>query len=132
MKLNRAQRIIAASERDEILGIPSSYALGGIEKFSGLDIGRLDALMSAGHADPLERQNDAPSTAEFRNFLAANPRFTVHGYVVSPDRHDYRLSIEGAQLDMDPTPQERAAFVAMFSFADEFVATDDRLYCWYD
>lgn len=132
MKLNRAQRIIVAAERDAILGVCSSYALGGVDRFSRLDIGKLDALLAAGHADPDERQNDAPSTAEFRDFLAAHPRFTAHGYVVSPHRDDCRLSLEGVQLDAKPTQEEIAAFSARFAMADEFVLSDDRLYCWYD
>jgi len=132
MKLNRAQRVIAAAERDSILGIEPQYTFGGITRFAELDIGRLDALLAAGHADPLERHNEAPSIAEFREFLVAHPRFKAHGYVVDPRRDDYRLSIEGVELRDTPTASEVTAFSKMFSGADEFVTRNGKLFCWYD
>jgi hypothetical protein len=132
MKLYRAQRIIAAAERDAILGISSSYELGGIESFTGLDVGRLNILLAAGHADPFERHNDGPSIDEFAKFLTAHPRFTAHGYAVGPDRYDYRLSIEGVELKAQPTDEERSAFDALFYQADERMCSNKGLYCWYD
>lgn len=133
MKLNKAERIMAAAERDSILGISNaSYDFGGIERFSGLDVGRLDALLAAGHADPYERHNEAPSIAEFREFLAAHPRFTAHGYAVGPQRDDYRLSIEGVELRRNATSSELSAFKKVFSGADELVMREGKLFCWYD
>jgi len=132
MKLSRAEKIIAAGDRDAIIGINSNYALGGIERFTGLDIGRLDALISLGHADPAERHNLAPSIWAFRDFLAAHPRFTAHGYTVSPDRPDYRMSLEGVELLGEPTDIELIAFNKNFIDADDKIVSHSRLYCWYD
>lgn len=132
MKLKLAERIIAAHQRDALLGITSSFLLGGIDRFYGLDIGRLDQLLADGHADPMERQNDAPSIAEFREFIAKHPRFTVHGYAVSPHRDDYRMSVEGVELKDGYNYEELNAFKRMFSDADDVIIDNDRLFCWYD
>lgn len=130
MKLDYAERVIASVERNAILRIQGSY-IGGIERFSDLCIQRLDLLIKGGYADPLDRRNQAPSTGEFRAFLAKNPRFTAHGYVVSPHRREYRTVIRGVKLLGSISEQETEAFVKMFRYAEYSEATADQLFCWY-
>lgn len=66
-----------------------------IASFEGLPLKVLKQLLKLRFADPDETQNDSPSILEFVEYLKANKDATVHGYIVSMDRPDYRVSIEG-------------------------------------
>ena len=124
--VNQRDRILFGEDYD-----PRKY-LGGIRRFSDLDYNGLNELFRLGVIDPEDRQNDAPETSEFLEFLRSNPGFTVHGYAVSPERDDYRVSLEGVNLDGDYTFKELRDFVMMFRFADEFSIDKGGLHCWYD
>lgn len=108
---------------------------GGIRRFSYLDATTLKQLIAFGFADPDDRQNFAPTLAEFLTFLENHPKFTAHGYVVTNERDDYRLSIEGVEcetmgevLDI----YDASDFGEMFHDADEFEVTPTSAWCWYD
>ena len=119
--------------RCEIMGIsfPVNY-LGGCCGFEGLNLNQLNLLLNEGFIDPEEQQNCAPNTAEFKEFLEAYPDVTVHGYIISPDRTDYRVTIEGISYKGEVSTEMRQSFIEMFKFADEFDIEDDSLYCWFD
>lgn len=109
--------------------------MGGIRRYSNLDVATLNYLIAMGFADPQDKQNEAPTIEEFLQFLEKHPKFTAHGYVVSSEREDYRLSVEGVQcetmgdvLDVNDV----ADFGDMFHDADEFEVTPTFAWCWYD
>ncbi len=60
------------------------------------------------------------------------PVAKAHGYVVSPYRDDYRVTIEGLSVDRaDVTPEVRNAFLDFSENADQ-LDTDGDLNSWWD
>lgn len=98
----------------------------------GLTLAKLETLVKENFIDLEEQQNDAPCVGDILLFMKANPRFTCHGYVVSPERDDYRVSIEGVDLNGKPTKKESKDFIALFRHADEFKCDETGCHCWYD
>ena len=119
--------------RCEILGMqyPPKY-LGGCESFKGLTLEALDLLLDEDFIDPEECQNCSPTTMEFKDFMDMYPECTLHGYIVSPERHDYRVTIEGLEYCGDVPKEMLKLFINAFRHADEFICDDDYLYCWFD
>jgi hypothetical protein len=128
MKLNHDDK-----RRCEIMGIthPVNY-MGGCYRFEGLTLDQLNLLLNEAFIDPEEAQNNAPTTAEFKSFLESYPETTLHGYMISPDREDYRMTIEGAEYNGEVSKEMAMDFVEMFRFADDFTVDDNCLYCWFD
>jgi hypothetical protein len=119
--------------RCEIIGLeyPVDY-WGGCCSFKGLTLDQLNLLLDEGFADPDEQQNSAPDTSEFKSFLEEYPKATLHGYIISPDRDDYRVTIEGLEYDGEVSKEMLSDFIEMFRFADDFNVGDDFLNCWFD
>ena len=103
-----------------------------ITHFKGLALANLEKLLAEKFADPEEQQNDCPPISEIFEFMQRNPDFTAHGYAVSIKRQDYRVSVEGVELDRPPTRDEIVDFVKTFRFADDLDVEDNRLHCWFD
>lgn len=132
MVLNKAN----VNKRDLILFgedyDPRKY-FGGIRRFTDLSYTGLKKLFDLDVVDPHERQNEAPEVAEFLEFLQDHAGFTAEGYAVSPERDDYRVSLEGVDCDEDFSLEDLVDFVMTFRFADEFsVDPEEGLHCWYD
>ncbi|HEX6686871.1 MAG TPA: hypothetical protein VF062_29160 [Candidatus Limnocylindrales bacterium] len=81
-----------SGRRDTIAGAGARY-LGGISYFEDLDAAELAALLDEKFIDPRDQQNLAPSAWAIFRFLCEHPTVRAMGYVVSPDRGDYRTSI---------------------------------------
>ena len=82
-----------------------------------------------------EKQNDAPTSQEFVEFMAAHDpgNWRLHGYVVSPYRWDVRISIEGINSIGPITDHDMVDFLRTFRHANVLVAEDEKpVYCWYD
>ena len=125
------------ARRDALLGITGQRASGGIIRYEDLDGSRLGTLIDERFADPDCAQNESPTIAEFLSFLQEYPEARVYGYAVSPERSDYRVSVEGATVDLGevaPSRREavRAAFARLSETADEAETDGDALHCWCD
>lgn len=122
--------------RDEIIGdcFEDADYSGGLRSYGGLDIAKLKTLEQEGFLDLEETQNNSPSIAKFMAFMAKHPKVTCHGYVISRDRSDYRVSIEGLSCkDADATPELRRAFAVFCRRADELDAEETGdLRSWWD
>jgi hypothetical protein len=118
------------AERWAIIGRPTTT--GDCVHIEGIDIATLDALMKAGYCDPEQTQNDSPTVREFAEFMRTHEGVTAHGYVISPDRDDSRVSLEGLAYTRRGTGELLEAFIQAFRHADEFTVTDHGLYCWWD
>ena len=119
--------------RCEIVGIDClEQYLGGIKRFVGLKLPQLNLLLEENFIDPEECYNLSPDTMEFKAFLEVYPEAKLHGYLVSPERNDYRVTIEGVEYDGDVSKEMLMDFVDAFRYADEFTCEDDYLYCWFD
>ena len=119
--------------RCEIIGVeyPTPY-LGGCTSFKGLTLSQLNLLLDENFIDPEECQNCSPNTMEFKQFLEMYPEATLHGYIVTPDRDDYRVTIEGLEYHGEVSKELLSDFIDEFRYADEFEYGDDYLYCWFD
>ena len=123
-----------ADQRDMILfGEPydEEKYLGGIRSFEGLTAEEYRKLYAIMAIDPNDSQNSAPTAREIYEFIDEYPGFTAHGYAVSPERDDHRISFEGVE-GMYKTTEELEAFFNLFRFADNFTAGDGYAYAWFD
>ena len=121
--------------RDEIIKSGRGKREDGtydVYHFDGMTLKTLELLFKENFIDATEMQNCAPSCGTIFEFMKANKRFTCHGYAVSPERIDYRVSIEGVKLTKKPTEAEKDNFVETFRMADEFTCNANGCYCWYD
>lgn len=123
------------NKRDEILfGVynKDAYKYGGIRHFENLDADTLKQLLDEGFIEPEEVQNYSPTTMEFYEFISAHPNFTAHGYAVSPNRDDYRITLEGIECHESCDAKTMREFIELCRFADELSMNDEYMYAWWD
>ncbi len=123
-------------KRDSLLDLDCEvWEDGDLDKIIRLDhipLLVLKKLLEEKFIDPNGRQNRSPSTQEFLSFMEKYPVAKAHGYVVSPYRDDYRVTIEGLSVDRaDVTPEVRNAFLDLSENADQ-LDTDGDLNSWWD
>ena len=106
--------------------------LGGTRRYENLSLKQLKQLIDIGSFDEEECQNESSSCREFLEFIEKYPQTTCHGYVVSPERSDFRFSIEGLECTKDITEDMIIEFTELNRYADEFTANKELLFCWYD
>lgn len=106
---------------------------GGTEHFENLTFENLEKLFTLGVIDPEDTQNDSPTMQEYREVMKKNPCFTAHGYAVSPEREDYRVTIEGLDGE-NMTEDQLQMFIEGFRYADTFSVNLKKktAHCWYD
>ena len=110
---------------------PNTYKFGGIRKFDNLDVETLGKLLEMNFADPEDRQNLAPSIQEIYEFMRKYPKYKAHGYAVSDEREDYRISIEGVEKgEPHESIDEFQDYMNVFRFSDAF--DYHTMFCWFD
>jgi hypothetical protein len=109
----------------------SNGGLGGCRSFKGLDLKTLRRLARLGLADE-GPWNNCPGNGAFLGFMEGHPSWTAHGYAVSPDREDARITIEGLEKEGRVGKREGEAFLEAFGAADEFEVSARYARCWYD
>ena len=118
-------------ERLSLLKLDTDDKFGGVNHFENLSSDTLQTLVDKGYADLDDKQNDAPTLGEFLSFMKQYPEFTAHGYVVSNDRNDRRISIEG--LEGNTTDEHVIeAFKELSEYADELDCENGHCRCWFD
>lgn len=105
---------------------------GGVRYFDRLDAKTLRTLLYKKLADPAEQQNDAPPVSEIAEFLDGHPNFWAHGYAVSPERDDHRISLEGVECGSDYDLSDVQDFFSLFKYPDEVSVEKTGMYCWFD
>jgi len=107
--------------------------MGGIAHFEHLGIWDLEELIKNNFIDLEDSQNNSPTAKEFYEFIKNNG-FTgdFHGYVVDKSRSDYRVTIEGIEVNSEIEIDTLIQFSNLFRDADEFICIANHLYCWYD
>ena len=103
----------------------------GCRSFKGLILKALERLSRMGLADE-GPWNNCPGNASFLWFMRRHPSWTAHGYAVSPEREDVRITIEGLEKSGRVGARERAEFREGLGRADEFEASARYARCWYD
>jgi hypothetical protein len=136
------------AERDHILFGPTPPAYsGGVARFTGLPLEKIQLLLEKGMLDPTDYINCSPEFQDYIDFMEAHPVFTAHGYAYSPERFEdqgvtrvnpkHSIVLEGIEArrqSNDPPfdPDTIRDFVVRYRHADEFEWETDHLYCWYD
>ena len=103
-------------------------------RYTGLSYDDLQKLVEEKFADPEERQNDSPSILEFLGELKEfKDNVTFHGYAISLDRDDYRVSVEGFEIE-GISQAQLISLMEQYRFADELTADAAKgyLYTWWD
>lgn len=110
-----------------------TYKMGGCCRFEGLDVATANLLVALGYLDPEDRQNSSPTAREIIDFCNGDDRdiWNLHGYVISPERADCRVTIEGCKSKSMPSADRIIDFAKTFRDADDFYV-DSYCYCWYD
>ena len=110
--------------RDEILfgGYdPEKYKWGGCARCD-MPYEKFKLLYDEGFIDPDETQNESPSTNEFIEATSGFEDWVeFEAYAISPERGDYRITIEGINVWIpEGKDEELCYFVEQFRYADEF------------
>lgn len=117
-------------------------SMGGCTRFTGATLEILKNLEALKYLDLEEQQNNAPNVGEFLEIMAEFKELGVdpqaHGYVVTPERADSRISLEGLYVERPKGMRSDnwiviiEKFSEKFRTADDFTITSDKLYCWFD
>lgn len=126
-----------ADQRDQIIFGENFNAKkygGGIRSFEDLTMIQINQLEGIDVLNMNERQNESPTVGEMLDFLKERETdgWYIHGYCVSPERDDFRISFEGVGKRTPPSKQDIIDFALLFRWADEFYVGEDGLRCWYD
>lgn len=113
------------------------YKFGGCSN-TEINFDQLKQLVEEDFINLNECQNDSPSTKEFISFADGyenNVIFEI--YAISPDRDDYRVTIEGIQITIPIDKRDDLCnFMNNFRYADEFnIDSDEDNYfirAWWD
>ena len=126
-KVNLRDQILFGEDYD-----PQKY-FGGVRHFKGLAADKCKTLIDNNLLSPNDSQNDSPTAEEMYEYIRCYPECTCHGYAVSPDRNDYRISLEGVEFNGRDVELDMVIdFVNTFRYADELTVDRNSLYCWYD
>lgn len=106
-------------DREAITGIKEPTG-NEIKYFHDFDAITLKQLIKAGFLDPKSTQNYSPTAEEFVAFMERYPQFKAHGYIVSLERDDARITVEGIHGTVNDL-EEACSFANAFHYADEFI-----------
>lgn len=118
-------------ERLALVGVSDKNFWGGCASFSGMNYKTLQALVDKGYADREDNTNGSTTLGEYLDFMKEHQRFKAHGYIVSNDRDDRRITVEGLEAKK-VTIKEMVAFTELDRMADEFCATQSYCRSWWD
>ncbi len=122
--------------RDKIVGMNVEWGKddsGGLIRLNRLSLSVVAQLYEEKFIDPNDRQNLAPTAQEILAFMCRHPSALASGYMISPERDDYRVTIETVELPTkDATPAARQEFETLCKNANELDIQGDFLYCWWD
>lgn len=111
-------------------------SMGGAQRFHNLTTEKLQQLVSQGFANPAHAQNFSPTIndlLEFAQRQASNGfEFTFEGYVISPQRSDYRVSIDGLCYRGICSTELIFDFQEFVGTPDELDIDSDYLRAWWD
>lgn len=120
-------------ERDKFLSpyFTTKEYNGGWKHFSNVPLDVLKLCVKKKWLNPKSTQNNSPATSEFIKFLKSHSEFTAHGYVISAERDDCRITIEGLEGE---AKDEKSAleFMKFNANADELTADNNHYISWWD
>lgn len=115
---------------------PESYRLGGCKNFH-CSYATMKKLFDEEFIDPDDCQNYSPSAKDFMEYLDGVDNVEFIAYAISPTRDDYRITIEGADVEIEDTDYDTITrLVGLFGGADEFTLDHSGstyyLHAWWD
>lgn len=120
---------------DDEADVYDDKPIGGIKRFTGLAASGVNQLEHLNLIDVNDRQNNAPSIAEFQKFAREHPDndISFDGYTVIPERDDYRTSIDAIRMSLYDY-QDLADFVELCKghTPDELNTENNQLRAWWD
>ncbi len=130
---------LESETRDRIIfGAPVEwqYSIGGAQRFDNLTIEKLEQLISQSFANPLDAQNFSPTITELLEFAQRQANkgfeFVFEGYVISPQRRDYRVSIDGLVYRGTYSTELIFDFQEFVGEPDEINLEPNYLRAWWD
>jgi hypothetical protein len=109
---------------------------GGCKKFERLTLNQLQQLLVLRFADPNASTNSSPAIQEFLNFAQAQAHlgftFTFEGYVVRPEREDYRVTVDAIAYEGEVPEEIVQPFQDFALHADELEIAPTQLRAWWD
>lgn len=133
-KLTREQ----AEQREQLLFHRSydekNYEMGGVAWFDEIPVETAKKLIDLGFVDPADTQNLSPTMQEMVDFCDdGTGMWYLHGYAVSPNRYDCRVTFEGVGSNSTLGVTDAVDFMWAFRFADELSCEiGSSAYCWFD
>ncbi|MGD1804394.1 hypothetical protein ACP6PL_02980 [Dapis sp. BLCC M126] len=125
--------------RDRIIfGTPIAWedAMGGVQRFHDLTREKLQQLISHGFANPADSQNFSPTIGDFFEFAQRQGNkgfeFILEGYVISPERRDYRVSIDSLFYRGICSTELIFDFQEFVNEPDELEIEPNYLRAWWD
>ena len=134
----------ASQERGDSVAEQSSifskYYVGGCRRFDKITVNQLKELLDANFIDGSQSQNGSPTVNEFLKFgmkMQCSDKYTLvyyEGYAISPDRDDYRVSIDGIKFESEYVIDREvlSAFWKFIQYASEVEISDTRGRGWWD
>lgn len=109
---------------------------GGAKFFEDLTLDQLHNLIKHNFVDITQKHNEAPSIGEFFTFTETQAAkgyvFTFEGYAIMPQRHDYRVSVDGIIFNGDYSNQLLTDFGEFVGAPDELSIEPNYLRAWWD
>jgi hypothetical protein len=113
--------------------------MGGTKRFSRIPLELLELLLLENHIDHEERHNNSPSVRDMvvlaKQLKDKGYDFYFSGYVVSPDREDYRTSIDTIHIKYyfdNSNHINNRVISKFFENADEKDIEQGSMRFWYD
>ena len=103
-----------------------------LRQFDGLSAAKCRALLAKGLATPGDNTNGSPTFLNITKWIEKHPKFSAHGYVVAPWRHDSRVTLEGVEGTGITDIRDVEDFLLFFRTADELECADGCAHAWYD
>lgn len=106
---------------------------GETYSFKDMDATLLKTLIAEKFIRPDETQNNSPMTSEILEMIENVPQVRAHGYVVSPHRRDYRMTLEGIEA-IGVSLDDMEYLILACRCADEFRLNlkDGYIRAWWD
>ena len=127
---------------DDFLKLVNKYYSGGVRRFDELTIEKLKELIDKKFIDEEEQQNEGPTIKKFLAVASkikendSSAEIFFHGYAVSPDRDDYRVSIDAITVSTENyniiVDKIYEPLREMCSNADDLDIDENELYAWWD
>lgn len=120
--------------RDSILDIEIDWSenVNSIEYFKNLNIRILEELLINNFINPNDAQNLAPNVKTIFKFMEKYPQVFAGGYIVSPLRDDYRISIDELYVREKKVPEQLKIDIQELCMEADSMQLEGELMCWWD